>query len=540
MLPLDPTDDRVHPAFKDTSSCAKWLSQLQLTNLNLAHGTLRTQVDLFNLFPVRGKERLKTLETLRETVSAVQADFAKKLTGKKLPLADDEFTTLISLANLWQSMLNGYLRCLQALDAGDTSLSSETTLLYQRCMLYCGLQIGEFLHVGCEPDGKSWQRLHTIYARVEELGLQKETVQDKTSRSGRPVSCLALYAKTLLLHRARIAGLSRRSHWQIADRWLESWGEAYSVDRSCSMSRDDAPPLVLDLSASHGLMPIKYATSADSMRFLPMVPLSKVLRVKTILLQQGQLPLHLDLGEELNSKDCTDLLNKLHRYLCEHRVESLADETKDNPPLLRMCIGLENIHSQLSGKPFKTPPVADLVDKETQKQIETFGRVLDQTDRHNLKELGFLAEDWLVEDDGLLHARLLRKSNVGERLGLNQIVGLINPQTQACKIGVVTLTSVTRKGQLYIGVRYLPGLPRPAIVRGNAFNNLLSGAAAALILPEMPNLRIPASIVIPRDWFSVGRQLELSTKEVPKQMVMLGISVDKGHDYERVSYTAAG
>jgi hypothetical protein len=475
---------------------------------------------------------------LRETVSAVQTDFAKKLFGKKLPLADDEFTTLISLANLWQSMLNGYLRCLQALDSGDTSLSSETTLLYQRCTLYCGLQIGEFLHVGCEPDGKSWQRLHTLYARVEDLGLQKETVHDKTCRSGRTVSCLTLYAKTLLLHRARIAGLSRRSHWQIVDRWLER-GEAYSIERSCSMSRDDAPPLVVDLSAPHGLLPIKYATSADSMRFLAMVPLSKVLRVKTILLQQGQLPLHLDLGEELNSKDCTDLLNKLHRYLCEHRVESLADETKDNPPLLRMCIGLENIHSQLSGKPFKPPAIAELADKEAQKQIETFGRVLDQTDRHNLIELGFLAEDWLVEDDGLLHARLLHKSNVGERLGLNQIVCLINPQTQACKIGVVTLISVTRKGQLYIGVRYLPGLPRPAIVRGNSFNNLLSGAAAALILPEMPNLRIPASIVIPRDWFSVGRQLELSTKEVPKLMVMLGISVDKGHDYERVSYTSA-
>jgi hypothetical protein len=50
MLPLDPTDDRVKPAFKDAATCAKWLSQLQLTNLNLAHGTLRTQLDLFNLF----------------------------------------------------------------------------------------------------------------------------------------------------------------------------------------------------------------------------------------------------------------------------------------------------------------------------------------------------------------------------------------------------------------------------------------------------------------------------------------------------------
>jgi hypothetical protein len=50
-------------------------------------------------------------------------------------------------------------------------------------------------------------------------------------------------------------------------------------------------------------------------------------------------------------------------------------------------------------------------------------------------------------------------------------------------------------------------------------------------------LRIPASIVIPRDWFGIGRRIELSTKEIPKSDVVLGISVEKGHDFERVSYT---
>jgi len=68
-------------------------------------------------------------------------------------------------------------------------------------------------------------------------------------------------------------------------------------------------------------------------------------------------------------------------------------------------------------------------------------------------------------------------------------------------------------------------------------SNLLSGAAAALTLPEMPSLRIPASIVIPRDWFGIGRRIELSTKQDPKLDVVLGISVEKGHDFERVSYT---
>ncbi|MBI5889767.1 MAG: hypothetical protein HZB47_03700 [Nitrosomonadales bacterium] len=536
MLTLEPTDNRVKPVFKDATTCAKWLSQLQLTNLNLAHGTLRTQIDLFNLLPMRGKERLRTLETLREMVGIVQADFAKKLVGKKLPLSDDEFTSLISLSNLWISMYNGYLRCLESLDAGDSSLAAETALICQRCLLYSGLQIGEFLRAGHVPDGKSWQRFHSTYAHIEANGLQQEPVTDSLNHTSR-VCSRTLYAKTLLLHRARLLGM-RRNQWPTLNRWLDSWGETFTFETSCSMSHEDAPPLAVDLAGSGGLIPIYQATSAAGMRFLAMVPLSKLIRVKTILLQQGQLPQHLDLGEDMNSQDCINLLNRLHACWCEKRAESMADEPRSAPEV-KLCSSVEYIYAHIAGKPFKQPTPSSIADKEEQKQIETFGRVLDQTDRHNLAQLGFLAEEWLVEEDGLLHARLLRKLNSGERLGMNQIVCVHKPEGIIYKLGVVTVTSVTRTGQLYIGVRYLPGQPRTAIVRGTPSGNLLSGAAPALILPEIASMRIPPSIVIPRDWFGTGRRLELSTKEVPKLEISLGISVEKGHDFERVSYLPA-
>jgi hypothetical protein len=535
MLPLEPTDDRAKPAFRDAASCAKWLSQLQLTNLNLAQGTLRAQLDEFNRYPLRGKDRSHTLEALRETVATVQADYVKKLFGKKLPLADEEFASLIALSNLWQSMLNGYLRCLQSLAAGDSSLASERALLPHRCLLYSGLQISEFLRIGCEPDGKSWQSFHAIYAYVEEQGLQQQTVADKFSRADRPLSCRTLYAKILLLHRARLLGLSR-NQWHIVGRWLDHWGDAFSIEPRCSMSRDDAPPLAVDLAGTRGFVPVQRATSAASMRFMAMVPLSKLIRVKTILLQQGQSPQQLELGGELSSKECIDLLNRLHGCWCAQRGESLADEPRD-APFVQLCDGLESIYAHIARKPFKQPGSAGIADKEAQKQIETFGRVLDETDRHNLAQLGFLAEEWLVEEDGLLNARLLRKTTAGQRLGVNQIVCVHVTDATTYRVGVTTVVSVARSGQLYIGVRYLPGNPQAVIARGSASGNLLSGAAAALLLPEMANLRIPASLLLPRDWFGAGRPLELALPENKKQGIALGISVEKGSDYERVSFT---
>jgi hypothetical protein len=74
-------------------------------------------------------------------------------------------------------------------------------------------------------------------------------------------------------------------------------------------------------------------------------------------------------------------------------------------------------------------------------------------------------------------------------------------------------------------------------VRGKAENEALqSGSAAALLLPVMEKLNIPASLIIPRDWFQTGRVLELNLPDNTRQNVMLGFSVLKGGDYERVSF----
>lgn len=536
MLSLEPTDDLAKPAFKDAASCTRWLSQLQLTNLSLAQNTLRTQIDEFNRYPMRGKDRLQTLEALREPVAAIQSDYAKRLAGKKLPLTVEEYTSLVVLTNVWESMLKGYLRCLQSCETGDRSLSSDAALLSQRCLYYCAVQMSQFLRMGYEPDGRSWQNFHEIYAHIEEQGLQLTGVTDKFSHRGGAVSCRTLYVKLLLQHRARLTGLSR-SQWQSVDRWLDIWNDTFSLEPSCTMTREDAPPLAVDLAGTRGFVPVYRATSAASMRYMAMVPISKLMRVKIILLQQGQSPGQLDLGDELGSTECLDLLNRLHHCWCGHRPESLADEPRDAAAVVHLIHGIENIYSHIARKPFKPPRSDSIAEKEAQRQIETFGRVLDATDRHNLVELGFVAEEWYVEEDSLLQARLLRKTTVGERLGLNQIVCVHKPAESSYKLAVVTLVNVTRGGQIFVALRYLPGTPQAVVVRGTSNETLASGAAAALLLPEIGKLQIPASLILPRDWFGIGRQIEIALSSKRKQGVTMRFCVEKGNDYERVSFT---
>jgi len=537
MLSLEPTDDHAHPAFRDVASCRKWLGQLQLTNLNLAQASLRNEIEELNRLAMSGSTRLQILEALREPVALMQDDFAKKLVGKMLPLADEEFALLIALVNLWQAMLHGYLRCLKMASAGDSSVAKPLPLLHQRCLFYARCRLTAFTAAGYAPDPRSWQQLHALYAAIEASPLRQEAVCDPYFHDSFPVTCQTLYLATLLLHHARLLGLPR-SQLHLAEHWLLHWPDTLTLVASSSLSKGDAPPLVVDLHGQQGLRSLAHAQRSDSLRFLPLVPLSKHIRVQTILLKQGQSPRQLGLGDALTTQDCIALLDTLHACWCEAHNDSLADVPRQTESV-HLCAGLEKSYGQIAQKPFK--PIKDVSKavRDAQQQIATFGRVLDQTGQHKLEELGFVPEEWQVESNGLIYGRLLRLHHSGARLAPRQIVTVFVPEgDDGYKAGRVRQLEVTQDGLLYLVVHYLPGKPQAVIAQAGATEQplLQSGSTPALLLPALDDLHIPVSLILPRGWFLPGREIELTAPDRSKRKIALGISVESGSDYERVSF----
>jgi cyclic-di-GMP-binding protein len=536
-LPPDPTDDHANPAFRDAASCAQWLGQLQLTNLQQAHATLRTQLDEFNRCPVHGLERLQTLELLRETVGHVQGDYAKKLVAKALPLSDDELAVFQSIIGLWQGMITGYRRCLQGYLAGNLQLAPYGVLLCQRCLIYGGLQILESLRTCYEFDGQLWRQMHALYAFAEEQGLHQTEVED--GFSGNSPSCRTIYIKTLLATHAHPEELSR-SQLKLLDRWLPQWSSTLSLEQSYAISKGDAPPLAVDLDSALGLQQLAQVKQhGGNLRFLTMVPLSKLLRVKIILLQQGQSPQQLGLGKGINGTDCAEFLSRLHQFWCEERLERMA-ERYDAVQEIQACYGLEGIYAHVANKPFRLPSKAGNISSAARDQIATFGRTLSDTSRRDLDKLGFTTESWQIEDESMLGARLLRQKAEGTRLAPKQVIATRHSDTAACTLGVIVWLTVTLNGQLRAGVRHLPGTPQAVVVKTTGVSPSASGnAAPALLLPALAKLKIPASLIIPRNLFQTGRMLEITFSSGEKQNVQMGISVEKGLDYERVSFTTA-
>lgn len=535
-LPLEPTDDRANPLFKDAAGCAQWLGQLQLTNLQLAHSLLLTQINELNRYPMRGLERLNTLELLRETVGYVQDDYAKKLIAKPLPLNESELMVFVAIVQLWQAMVLGYQRCLQAYIANDKQIAKHGALLCQRCLLYSGLEIFEHLRAGYEFGPKLWHQLNELFAFAEQQNLQSTEVPDPLNGRHPFNSCRSVYVKTLLACHARPAELSR-SQLQLLDDWLAQWSNTVTVESSYTISKGDAQPLAIDLASEQGLLPAKQVTHSDSMRYLAMVPLSKLLRVKTILLQQGQTPRQANLCDRCSKSDCIEFLAFLHQCWCEDHNTRFGERR----PVARhaqLCYKMEGIYAHLSGKPFKQPMRDASVGSVARKQIETFGRVLQDAHNKELLKMGFPLETWNFENESILGARLTREDPFGVRLSYNQLIALRPSDAETFMLGATAWTNVTRAGQLQIGVRYLPGTAEPVGIRATGVNLTVSDKhAPAFLLQAIPALKIPASLVIPRDWFRPERVVEVLHHNAEKQNVKMLFSVEHGIDYERVSFT---
>jgi hypothetical protein len=314
-----------------------------------------------------------------------------------------------------------------------------------------------------------------------------------------PSSCHSIYIKTLLACYARPAELTR-SQLQLLDNWLTQWSSIVSLERSYTTSKGDAQPLALDMASAHGLRPVTLATHSGGMRYLATVPLSKLLRVKTIFLQQGKTPQQLELGDH-SSNDCIEFLTFLHQCWCENR-NTRSNERNQVSKRVQLCYKPENTFAQMSDN-------------------EPDGMKLP-------------VEIWLVQNENMLGAQLTRENISGDRLSHNQLVTMHFGDTGAFMLGTTTWANVTLTGQLRIGVRYLPGTAHTVGLRTE---DLSVTSVPAFLLKAAPALKTPPSLIVPRDWFKAGRIVDIQYQNGETQHAKMGFSVERGIDYERVSFS---
>lgn len=523
------------PPFADARAAREWLKLLPLINTPLAHADLSEALASMNASTLPPLDRLKTLEQFRDTIHQVQEDWQKSILGKPLPLSQTEHAHWQAMLQLWQLCRDGYAGCWRAAAVGDASVAQYQALLAQRS-LYYGLQmVMSYALVYLLVPQDCWNQLFAHYSLALQSGLTSERVRDSRSSANGISSCDSQFIQTLLFASSNPQQLSQRQQ-----QWLHPVLETLAP-RTRLASDAAAPgkfdPLRINLDTP---APPQRRTDASETEGqvlgIDTLQLAQSLIKRIKLLRQGETPQQLGLGSTLSAEAAEQLLRELYRHWCEHPGDRKLPRKQKQSSLQLASSGLSNQHQWLAQGRYAPPPVQNnpVYGNRDLLEIQMFGQT---TTRFVAPAVSNpILEEWELLDESVLGLRLQRAIG-GQRLQLQQLLTVQLESQRLC--GSVRWLEIGDE-LVTIGIRLLPGLPSAAAARTiEAVRLGQEGYTSVILLPAMPALKEPLSLVQPLGWFRQGRVLELWDGQGMHKLRMQRI-LERGCDYERIHIVPAG
>jgi hypothetical protein len=528
---LPEIDPAARPEFADGPSCKAWLENVPLANVSAAQHQLLVQLEELNRCAAPARARLEALEAVREAVSFVQIEQAKRFTHRAQPMLPGEAALFEDTLELWEQMRLGYLRCLQE---GGAVLRPQAALVCQRALALCGLRMYHRYRAYRLVPGKDWRALHQLYARAEALGVADKAVKDYLNRDVYDTSPRTAYLRALLMGACNPNELGPRQLAFVAY-LLERWADKVEIAKTPPRDEEGLPPLVVDLEGERGAE--RGDPQGGELRFLNVRRLGKSLRNRVALLRRGESPARLALGEDCVQPSCEQLLVFLYRQWCQLRPLRSVERTRA-VDVVQACTDIAAIHYYALGRVFRAASDFKQLSARQRDEIETFGRIRTHGDEEQ-EDYGaareFLLEHWQLENESTQGLRMLRRaSHPGRRMAHGQLVGVRPADAKTFQLGQVRWLTASDDGDLHCGVKLLPGVPVPVAVRALGVNVAEERYAQAFLLAAVPALQAPATLVTAAGWFKPKRVVEVAS-EKPMRVRLLEV-VERGIDFERVTY----
>lgn len=526
--PFNPAESQSGLQFSDDASCKRWVEALPLTNVQQTQRLLHTQLVALRDTQLPALERLKVIETLRDSVAFVQGESANRYAGKPIPLETNDAEAWASVIDLWKQLSANYEHCLQAYRDGDLEIAPHAALIAMRCIYCIGRQMVEHYRVYREIPEALWRALNGLYTFAEQHGFARIRAQDAFAQQATDSSCAEAYIQALLVHLANPYALSIRQLGFVQS-WAEKWATLVGL-ASQPLSASTTPALGVDLAGAAGVVFASDIAAQPSVRYLDLEQLSKTLRQTITLLKQGQTPAQLGLGETARQPGCENLLMLLYVQWCRAGT-ARSEEREASDERVSVCFGIPSGHFQVSGRrEFRQP--SELTSRE-KRDLDTFGYVV-----HG--EAGDRPPDGLEVWHILNHSAsgfmcIFRDPSSRSRIAHNQLVAVQRRGTRHFQLGMVQWLRVDHGNEISLGVRAFPGVPQAVAVRPSNFTPDSNVYERALLFPEVPASATPATLILPPGWFQSGRFVEVQSDR--KQVAKLLNLLEMGSDFDRCSIT---
>lgn len=583
------------PAFVDAPACRDWLAGMAAEQAHQRQALLLQQLNLLNRYALPVATRHALLELLRAAVQLAHAETTTRFSARAVPLTPPEQAAFDTCQALWQALETAYLHCLQAYLqqheqsqaaplAGASSLSLHMAQVAARALACLSAMYLDSCRASMLPAQGYWRRLHQLHHLLEQHQLARLTIEDAQRAHSLPgaastTTASAIYSETLLLAAAHPLTLSAQALTQVAS-WARLWAHRPEL-RTTPPGDRRTPPLhiLIDSDTAGSFQPpaTTYAAPSANLRWLDMTALRMTLKQILGLLENkdahGAAAAAQD--ERLRNLWCDAVAHDRHSYPDAARHASSAGIDLLRQVYQDWCRGgrpqpdgkttLTGNYRLLSGMAAIHASLGDDRDSDCD----------GDGDCDSNGEAG-----WQKLGDEIGQLRLQRQfgaagARTGKRWLRTQLLLVQTAQTLPSGpdstadqhahplLGSLQWLALSHtRDQLHIGIQLLPG--RPTAVRwwldersaAQASASVQTPAASAnintdtqpgLLLPAIPGLREPASLLLAPAAYKPGQALQistlgtLSTPSTPNtfnatRKIYLRDLLDSGVDFVRCSF----
>ncbi|HEY3178447.1 MAG TPA: hypothetical protein VGL25_06155 [Casimicrobiaceae bacterium] len=522
--PRPPTIPRL--IVSDADTAAKWAKTLSFMPIGQANEAMVGQLCALAAAELPARERAKIAEILRDQVSHLHTELARRYAGKPQPEGERETEAIDQAVALWQSLWEQYSACLKPLIEGDAELQGVKAKILQRG-LYVGKQL-VLVHGLARrlPPVSVWHELHAYYRLAEMLDCAVTAVTDEQMPFGVGTSCYSTYSHALLLGLADPWSMTVRQ-LELADRWLGQW--ARKLFPYAEQRETEGPVVLMDLDSSTGATVALVAPkeTPSAFRFGYPGKLATSVRGRLRRLSTGANPGELQLGQDVSVEQCVALLSHLEARWC--RVGRLASDDAD-VPLDVATGGPLCAFFRVGGRTFEREDKMDRTFHGAQQHLKSLA-ALTHYDRYKEEaEREWPWEPWRGRYEWR-DASLTREDNGHYRWSLEQLI--VARDDERTRLGFVSRVARGLQGELTLALKLWPGTPHALTMRPVSTSMAEELPVPAILLAEAPEDR--ATLVMQPRAFTPGRVLR-STDGGHERKFRLTRLVQRGADFERVAF----
>ena len=479
----------------------EWLALLPLSNAIEAARSIRDGLATINRQKIAGDQRLKLLELYRAAIDNLFPSIEMLFSGVPLPLPEKNRQAANLARDLLVELAYGYkIILLEHVNKRITFGSNKSVpLIMERAISALGKILITCYQTYAPTPAGIWSEIHQLFRYAAQQNIQDVPVQEESEDQTRNINLV--YKQALLLALADPYRLMPGEVSKTAD-YLDKFGnQAHLLPLSETPSTtglflvrldSDKPPRAMAQNVT--------VTDARTDIFLNALSLARLLHQQVTQLEAGESWKALKLPEDSSNPAYKDLMRRLIRHwgiTPKRHFNRVKQETT-----LEICSGIRALHYFLNGN-----NVSELKDnlesKESDITVQLSSSLIDQSSQQT-----FNSTHWTVINESAGGLALSKVSNDTVQISVGEIIGLKPDKNASWNIGVVRWVQSDNPQHLELGVQMLAPNATPATIiptiRGEH-----EIAQQALLLPELPIIKQPVSLLAPRGCYSDMREFEL-------------------------------